>query len=121
MTTKDRVLAYFAAANEDRTDDVLATFHEDAVLDVPAQSTKRGSAQIRRFYESVPRRFPEHYDDPVLVLAEGDDAMAAILFTGRTREGRPARFWAADKFRFEDGKIRELRVMFDPAGLGGVD
>ena len=29
MTTKERVLAYFAAANEDRTDDVLASFHED--------------------------------------------------------------------------------------------
>jgi ketosteroid isomerase-like protein len=118
---KERVRAYFDAANGERWDEVVASFHDDAVLEVPAQPARRGVAEIRRFYEAVPRLFPEHYDDPVLILAEGDDAVAAIDFRGRTPDGRAAHFWAADKFRFEDGRIRELRIIFDPAGLRGTE
>ncbi len=121
MTTSERVRAYFAAANAERWDEVIEAFHEDAVLEVPAQQAKQGRAQIRRFYEAVPRLFPEHYDDPVLVLAEGDDAVATIEFTGVTPEGRRAHFWAADRFRFEAGRIRELRIIFDSAELRGRD
>lgn len=117
MTTLERVRAYFAAANAERWDEVVAAFHEDAVLEVPAQAPKRGRDQIRRFYEAVPQLFPEHYDDPVLVLAEGDDAMASIEFRGRTPAGREAHFWASDRFRFEAGRIREMRIIFDPAEL----
>lgn len=120
MTNRDRVIAYFTAANAERWDDVLASFHEDAVIEVPAQPPKHGLTEIRRFYEAVPRLFPAHYDDPVVLLVEGDDAMAAIHFTGHTPEGRPATFWAADHFHFEDGRIRGLRIIFDPASLQGT-
>ncbi len=119
MTTSERVRAYFAAANAERWDELVEAFHEDAVLEVPAQPAKRGRAEIRRFYEAVPRLFPEHYDDPVLILAEDDDAMASIEFSGTTGEGRRAHFWAADRFSFEAGRIRELRIIFDPAELRG--
>jgi ketosteroid isomerase-like protein len=121
VTLRDRLRAYFDAANEERWDDVLANFHEDAVLDVPGQPTKRGLAQIRRFYEAVPRIFPEHHDDPVLILADNEDAMAAIHFNGSAVDGRRAEFWAADIFHFEAGRIREMRVIFDAAARQGTD
>ena len=51
MTTRERVRAYFDAVNGERWDDVVAGFHEDAVLEAPSQPSKRGRTQIRRFYE----------------------------------------------------------------------
>src|ERR1700682_1150348 len=117
MTLQERVRAYFEAVNQERWDDVFATFHNDAVLKVPAQPEKRGVAEIRRFYEAVPRIFPQHYDDPVLSLAEGEAAMAAIHCTGMDPKGRPADFWASDIFRFEAGRIREMRIIFDASAL----
>ena len=112
-----RLRRYFEAVNAERWDDVVAAFAEDAVLTVPAQPPKRGHSEIRRFYEYVPRLFPEHYDDPVLVLAEGDQAMASIEFTGRRPDGSAAHFWAADRFTFEKGRITELLILFDPDQL----
>jgi ketosteroid isomerase-like protein len=117
VTLQQRVKAYFDAVNGERWSDVFAVFHDDAVLLVPAQPEKRGVAEIRRFYEAVPRIFPEHYDDPVLILAEGDAAMAAIHFNGRDAGGRLADFWATDIFRFAEGRIREMRIIFDPSAL----
>lgn len=120
MTTRALVQSYFAAANEERWDDLLELFHEDAVVNVPAVDPKRGHAEIRNFYEAVPRMFGNHYDDPRLILAEGDHAMASIEFTGTSLDGtRRVHFWAADTFHFEAGRIRSLRILFDPGRLRG--
>lgn len=110
---------YFAAVNADDLDRLMTLFADDAVVHVPGVGDKRGTAEIRRFYSSVDRLYAEHYDATPVVLAEGDHASALIEFTGRTRDGRAVHFWAADTFRFEAGRIAELRVIFDPATIRG--
>lgn len=116
---RERLRRYFDAVNAERWDEVVEAFAEDALLTVPAQAPKRGRIEIRRFYEAVPRLFPQHYDHPVLVLAEGEQAMASIEFTGRRPDGTAAHFWAADRFTFANGHIQELLILFDPAQLRG--
>jgi ketosteroid isomerase-like protein len=111
---RERAVSYFEAVNAGRWDDVVSHFHSDAVLEIPAQRPKLGHGEIRRFYESVPRQFPVHHDEPVVLLANGDDVMASIDFRGRRPNGDEVQFWAADCFRFEQGRIRLLRITFDP-------
>jgi ketosteroid isomerase-like protein len=114
---KDLVRAYFKAVNDERWDDVLALYHEDATLHVPAVRTKNGHDRIRPFYEDIGRRFEKHVAEIRLVLAEGslDSAIAAatVAYDGVDRSGKPVEVFAADNFRIEDGKIRELRIIFD--------
>jgi ketosteroid isomerase-like protein len=114
---KDFVRAYFKAVNEERWDDVLALYHEDATLHVPAVRTKNGHDRIRPFYEDIGKRFEKHVAEIRLVLAEGslDNAIAAatVAYDGVDRNGKPVEVFAADNFRIEDGRIRELRIIFD--------
>jgi ketosteroid isomerase-like protein len=114
---KDFVRAYFKAVNEERWDDVLALYHKDATLHVPAVRTKHGHERIRPFYEDIGTRFVKHVAEIRLVLAEGglDDAVAAatVAYDGVDRNGKPVEVFAADNFRIEDGRIRELRIIFD--------
>lgn len=106
---------YFEAVNAERWDNVVAAFSEDAVLTVPTHPPKRGKAEILRFYEAVPRLFPEHRDRPVFVCTEGNQAIACIEFTGRRPDGSAVHFWAVDRFVFANGLITELLILFDPA------
>jgi uncharacterized protein (TIGR02246 family) len=114
---KDLVRAYFKAVNEERWDDVLALYHEDGTLHVPAVRTKHGRDRIRPFYEDIGKRFVKHVAEIRLVLAEGalDNAVAAatVAYDGVDRDGKPVEVFAADNFRIEDGRIRELRIIFD--------
>ena len=119
VNSRDRVAAYFAAVNAEDWEAVFATFHPDAVIEVPRQAPKRGLEAIGRFYRSVPRQFPEHHDDPIVVVGEGDDVMAAIEFTGVAADGSGAHFWAADHFHFQGDKVTHLRILFDPLPLAG--
>jgi ketosteroid isomerase-like protein len=114
---KDLVRAYFRAVNEERWDDVLALYHADATLHVPAVRTKNGHDRIRPFYEDIGTRFEKHVADIRLVLAEGSlasaIAAATVAYDGVDRNGKPVEVFAADNFRIEDGRIRELRIIFD--------
>jgi len=115
--SKQLVQSYFQAVNEERWDDVMALYHEDAVLHVPGKRPKQGHAQIRPFYEDIGTRFDRHVAEIRLLLAEDDLAAATIEYEGRNADGRPVSVFAADNFWFEDGRIKELRIIFDSARM----
>ncbi len=110
---KTLVRSYFAAVNDERWDDVMALYHEDAVVHVAGKRPKHGYEQIRPFYEDIGTRFEKHVAEIRLLLAEGDVAAATIEYDGRNADGRSVSVFAADNFLFEDGRIRELRIIFD--------
>lgn len=116
-SSKELVRAYFSAVNDERWDDVMALYHEDAVLHVPGKLPKRGYEQIRPFYEDIGKRFDKHVAEIRLLLAEDDLAAATIEYEGKHPDGRPVSVFACDNFVFEDGRIRELRIVFDSARM----
>ena len=123
MTPHDEVAVeafvrdYYRAVNESRWDDVVACFHEDAVLLIPSQPPKVGHDAIRRFYESHGRRFPAHHDDVPLLMLDGDRVMTLVDFRGVDRSGVAVTFWTAGIFTIGGGRIQEYRVIFDTAAL----
>jgi ketosteroid isomerase-like protein len=114
---KELVRSYFQAVNDERWDDVMALYHEDAVLHVPGKRPKSGHEQIRPFYEDIGTRFAKHVAGIRLLLAEDDVASATIEYEGSNTDGRPVSVFACDNFVFEAGRIRELRIVFDSARL----
>lgn len=112
---KDLVRGYFAAVNDERWDDVVALFHDDASLYVPSVRPKHGKERIRSFYESIGRSFASHETSIVFLIAEGDRAAATIRYDGVSADGTPVVVHATDTFTCEDGRIRELRIVFDTA------
>jgi ketosteroid isomerase-like protein len=119
-TVKAMIYAYYQAVNDSRWDDVVAFFHEDAVLLIPSQLPKVGHAEIRRFYVSVDRQFPTlHHDDVPLLMIEGNRVMTLVDMHGVNADGVATRLWTAGIFTLEAGRIRQYRVIFDTAQLDG--
>jgi ketosteroid isomerase-like protein len=112
---KDLVRSYFAAVNDERWDDVVELFDDRATVYVPSVRPKQGKERIRRFYESIGTSFLSHEASIVFLIAEGDRAAATIRYDGVSTDGRPVVVHATDTFTFEDGRIRELRIVFDTA------
>jgi uncharacterized protein len=121
MTTpekhEDLVRGYFTAVNEERWDDVMALYRDDAVLHVPGRRPKEGKDRIRPFYENIGHRFEKHVAELTLLLADDKVAAATVRYDGTDRDGKAVDVYACDNFRFEDGRIRELRIVFDSARM----
>lgn len=113
------VYGYYQAVNESRWSDVVACFHEDAVLLVPSQLPKVGHEKIREFYEYHGAYSPEHHDDIPLMMLDGNRVMTLVDHHGVDKHGREIRLWTAGIFTLEDGLIRQYRVIFDTAQLAG--
>jgi limonene-1,2-epoxide hydrolase len=114
---KALVYSYYKAVNESRWEDVVAYFHEDAVLLVPSQAPKVGHAAIRRFYEAHGRHQPRHHDDVPLLMTDGSRVMTLVDHHSVDREGNSIQFWTGGTFTIEGGRFRQYRVIFDTAAL----
>jgi ketosteroid isomerase-like protein len=114
---EDLVRAYFQAVNDERWDDVLALYHDDAVLHVPGRRPKEGKDRIRPFYLNIGDRFDKHVAHLTLLLADDKVAAATVRYDGTDRDGKAVDVYACDNFRFDGGRIRELRIVFDSAGM----
>lgn len=111
------VRAYFKAVNEERWDDVLALYRDDAVLYVPGRRPKEGKDRIRPFYVNIGDRFDKHVAELTLLLADDEVAAATVRYDGTDRDGKAVDVYACDNFRFDEGRIRELRIVFDSAQM----
>jgi ketosteroid isomerase-like protein len=124
LTTHDTgvkalVQRYFAAVNDERWDDVVALFGEDAFLYVSSVAPKHGKEQIRRFYEDIATRFVSHETTIIFLIAEGSRAAVTIRFEGIAADGQTVVTHATDTFTCEGMKIQELRIVFDTADFQG--
>ena len=114
---KATVYAYYQAVNESRWEDVVAFFHEDAVLLIPGQEPKVGSDAILRFYSAHGTHFAEHHDDVPLLMTDGNRVMTLIDFHGGDVRGNQVHYWNGGVFTLDGNRFRQYRVIFDTAEL----
>jgi hypothetical protein len=114
---KATVYAYYQAVNESRWDDVVAFFHDDAVLLIPGQKPKVGHDAIRRFYMAHGTHFAEHHDDVPLLMTDGNRVMTLIDFHGVDVRGNQVHYWNGGVFTLDGKRFRQYRVIFDTAEL----
>lgn len=73
------IAAYTQALDDGRTDDVVATFCPDGVVDIPGMGTHEGHDALRAAYTGwVPRRPQRHLVLNTLVTSWNDDEAEAI-------------------------------------------
>lgn len=111
------VYAYYRAVNEGRVDDLLAMFHDDAVLIVPTARELSGAEALRAYYERAFGCFPEHCEDVALVTVDGGRAMALTEFSGTDSLGERASWWVGATFTFDGDRMRQLRLIYDTAAM----
>lgn len=99
------VLNYFRLVNEDRTDELMELFHEDAET-LPVMSPPRcGREQIRGDHADVKHRVPQHADVPVCIWRNGTSYDVEIEFNGVTAAGERLELSAVDLLDVVDGCI----------------
>lgn len=113
QTLHDTVMAYYAAVDDARIEDLLDVFTDDVVYHRPGYEPLRGRDAMRAFY--VDERVivsGKHVIDHVVI----DGAVVSVQgrFTGVLKDGsrRSVRF--ADFYRFDpSGRASERRTYFD--------
>jgi ketosteroid isomerase-like protein len=84
---------------------------------MPIQGTMKGKEAIRRFYESLPGIYPEHFDDYVDSIMAENKAAVRVIVRNKTRKGKELVFDAVSWMSFENGKIKSIHAFFDSAKL----
>lgn len=104
------VLNYFRLVNEDRTDELMELFHEDAETFPVMSAPLRGREEIRGYYADVKHRVPQHSDVPVRIWRDGTSYAVELDFKGVTAAGERLEFSAVDLFDIVDGRIKRIKV-----------
>jgi len=106
---EELIEAYVDAFNRHDLDDVLACFHDAAVL-VDTQGQKvEGLEAVRHRYEEDFALIPDGHCE--LEMATGHDGrgVAETVFTGTIRDGGPVKAVGTEVMEFADGKIAAIR------------
>ena len=76
---RQAIAAYTQALDDGRTDDVIATFCPDGVVDIPGMGTHEGHDALRRAYEGwAPRRPQRHLVLNTHIVRWDDDEAEAV-------------------------------------------
>jgi len=116
------IAAYTHALDDGRTDDVVATFCDDGVCDIPGMGTHAGRDALRVAYARwVPRRPQRHLVLNTLVTNWSDTDAAAtsdVVFLLRADDRWAVQLVARyhDTLRNEDGNWRFARRVVDIVG-----
>jgi len=112
-TMKNFIQQYFNYVNDEKFDQLMELWHENGVFDVPFQGKIEGKTEIRKFYETLPKVYSRHEDNPIDFLFGGDKAAVRIEVTNITHEGKTIHFFAHSWMAFEQGKIKSIHALFD--------
>ena len=105
---------YFLAVDEERVDDIIACFAEDATFDFPlAEQPVRGRAELRAFFGAHVGRFDTHVDRVTRVLVDGDLGISELVFDATTTDGRTVHLENCNVYRFRDGTFSAVKVYGD--------
>ena len=108
------ILDYFRAVDEERIDDILACFHDDATIRFAFHAEPvQGRDELRAFFSAHVGRFSEHVDRVTRILVDGDLAISELEFDAVTHDGRPVHLENCNVYRFRDGLFHEVRVYLD--------
>ena len=105
---------YFLAVDEERVEDIIGCFHDDATFDFPlAEQPVRGHDELRAFFTAHTGRFTDHVDRVTRVLVDGDVGISEFVFDATTTEGLVVHLENCNVYRFRDGKFAALNVYGD--------
>ena len=117
MTINDTINKYFECINTEKFDQLFGMFCADMKFSCPVDFVTQDPEKIKAFYLKVPENYPEHLDQPVDILVEGNMAAVQIQFTGKRGSGQKVEFSAVDWFTFEGDRIKTLNILYDSLGL----
>jgi ketosteroid isomerase-like protein len=116
MTPEEELIQrYFDAFNSHDIEEVVACFHENAVM-VDATGTRfEGREEVRRHYESGFALMPDCRCDLGTLIGNSGRGVAESLFHGtRARYGKVIQAIGAEVIEVEDGRINEIRDYHRP-------
>lgn len=105
------VRSYYDYVDEQRTEEMLALFHQDIVYERQGTPTIEGIAALQRFYEQ--ERIIESGAHSLDQVLPGEDWVAVRgRFAGRLRDGQEVMLRFTDWHHFQDGKIIRRESLF---------
>ncbi len=118
LRNKAVISQYFAFANAERWDDLRTLFCDDARLIGVGARERAGLDDVMSYFTRIFNQWPEHHDEPVSVIEEGDTLAVEIEFVGRGHDGRVITFDAVDVFHMRGDKIARMSTWYDSAYVG---
>ncbi|MFC1823152.1 nuclear transport factor 2 family protein [Thermodesulfobacteriota bacterium] len=112
---EDLLKRYFEYVNNDAFDQLMELWHEDGEFNMPLQKKLTGKAEIRKFYETMPKVYAEHEDDPYDFIMGDNKVAIRIAVKNKTHDGKMVDLEALSWMTFEDGKIKSANVLYDSA------
>ncbi|WP_069267970.1 ester cyclase [Paraburkholderia nodosa] len=124
--TSDRVRAFIEEVlNQGQIDAAERFFWEDMVEQVPFPSQGPGIEGLKEVVRGMRAAFPDMHWRVEEQLTEGDRVLTRFEWTGTHRgaflgvdaTGRAVKVWGMVIDRFQDGRIKETRLLMDTLGL----
>jgi steroid delta-isomerase-like uncharacterized protein len=111
--------------NQGRIDEAAQYVWEDVVEQVPFPGQGPGLAGLQDVLRGMRSAFPDLYFGVDEQIAEGDKVLTRFEWTGTHRSkflgvpatGRPVKVWGMVIDRFQEGRIKETRIIMDIFGL----
>jgi len=111
--------------NQGRIDEAAQFVWEDVVEQVPFPGQGPGLAGLQDVLRGMRTAFPDLFFGIEEQIAEGDKVLTRFEWTGTHRSeflgvpatGRPVKVWGMVIDRFQDGRIKETRIIMDIFGL----
>lgn len=108
MTHREHIEAYFAACSSGSADAIASYFTPEAIVFDTNHPPVCGAATIGEFWSKIQNRWQgaSWYVDTC--VTEADTAAIEWTMTGNS-DGHPFTVRGSEHYRFEDGKIAEIR------------
>ncbi len=111
--------------NQGRIDEAAQFVWEDVVEQVPFPGQGPGLAGLQDVLRGMRTAFPDLFFGIEEQIAEGDKVLTRFEWTGTHRSeflgvpatGKPVKVWGMVIDRFQDGRIKETRIIMDIFGL----
>jgi len=116
-TNRTTIEAYFSAINEERWDDFRALLTDDAKYQTVGGRPRQGADEVVEYFKGLFKAWSAHYDDPQVIIVDGDHAAAEVRFRGTSVAGLPIEFDAVDTFELRDGKLARWATWYDLPGV----
>lgn len=111
--------------NQGQIDTAAQYFWEDMVEQVPFPGQGPGVEGLKDVLRGLRAAFPDMHWAVEEQIAEGDKVVTRFEWTGTHRgnflgvpaTGRPVKVWGMVIDRFEEGRIKDTRILMDTLGL----
>ncbi|MBC7633366.1 nuclear transport factor 2 family protein [Aeromicrobium sp.] len=110
---KQSIENYFRFLNAEQWDDLGALFAVDGTVNFSTESVTGRDEVTAAYRRRVPSRYPHHVATPRTIADNIDYGFALLDLVVVTPAGREVTFAVVDVFRFEDGKITNLDIIYD--------